>query len=101
MQPPTINLLGIKPKRLTDVKGSEVLNGNIIVVTGTLENFTRQQIEQTIKEHGGKSSSSVSKNTSFVLAGVNPGSKVEKAQKLGIKIINEIQFMKLIQKDTM
>ena len=68
------------------------------VVTGTLKNFTRQQIEQAIKDHGGKSSSSVSKNTTFVLAGENPGSKIKNAQELGVKIINENQFKQLLKK---
>ena len=80
-------------------RNSNSLSKMTIVVTGTLNNFTRQQIEQTIKENGGKSSSSVSKNTSFLLAGENPGSKIEKAQKLGIKILDEKQFMVLIRKN--
>ena len=91
--------LGVKPKKSTKENGLGVLKGNNIVVTGTLENFTRQQIEQAIKDNGGKSTSSVSKNTTFVLAGENPGSKIKKAQELGIKIINENQFLELIQKE--
>ena len=82
----------------TKKESSKTLSEMVIVVTGTLEKFTRQQIEQTIKENGGKSTSSVSKNTTFVLAGENPGSKIEKAQKLGIKILNEKQFLELIHK---
>ena len=78
-------------------KDSHTLSKMTIVITGTLKNFTRQQIEQTIKENGGKSSSIVSKNTSFVLAGENPGSKIKKAQELGIRIIDEKQFLELIQ----
>ncbi|MBN2183306.1 MAG: NAD-dependent DNA ligase LigA [Sedimentisphaerales bacterium] len=93
--------LGVKPKRNTNEKTSEILIGNTIVVTGTLKNFSRQQIEQAIKDNGGKSSSSVSKNTTFVLAGENPGSKIKKAQELGIKIINENEFLRLIEEKPM
>ncbi|HRV19945.1 MAG TPA: NAD-dependent DNA ligase LigA [Anaerohalosphaeraceae bacterium] len=77
-------------------KASAVLAGQTIVVTGTLKHFTRQQIEQTIKDHGGKTSSSVSKKTSFVLAGQDPGSKLEKARRLGVEILDEDQFLRRI-----
>lgn len=75
---------------------SDKLAGKTIVVTGTLENFTRQQIEKTIRQAGAKSSSSVSKKTDFVLAGNNPGSKLDKARKLGVKVIDEKQFLELL-----
>ena len=66
------------------------------MVTGTLENFTRQQIEQAIRQAGAKSSSSVSKKTDFVLAGENPGSKLDKARMLGVKVIDKKQFLELL-----
>ena len=75
---------------------SDKLAGKTIVVTGTLENFSRQHIKQVIRQAGGKSSSSVSKKTDFVLAGENPGSKLDKARKLGIEVIDEKQFLKMI-----
>jgi len=75
---------------------SEKLSGKTIVVTGTLENFSRQQAEQAIKQAGGKASSSVSKKTDFVLAGENAGSKLDKARKLGVEVIDEEQFVKMI-----
>ncbi|MBC8470961.1 MAG: NAD-dependent DNA ligase LigA, partial [Planctomycetes bacterium] len=75
---------------------SDKLAGKTIVVTGTLENFTRQQIEKAIRQAGAKSSSSVSKKTDFVLAGSNPGSKLDKARKLGVKVIDEKQFLELL-----
>jgi len=78
------------------VKRTGQLAGKTIVVTGTLKNFTRQQIEQAIRQAGGKPSSSVSKKTDFVLVGREPGSKIDKAQKLGVKIINERQFLELL-----
>ncbi|MHC4436371.1 MAG: NAD-dependent DNA ligase LigA [Planctomycetota bacterium] len=73
------------------------LAGKTIVVTGTLENLSRQRAQQAIRQAGGKSSSSVSKKTDFVLAGENPGSKLDKARKLGIEVIDEKQFMKMIE----
>jgi len=89
---------GVKPRQ-PKTQRSDKLAGKTIVVTGTLENFTRQQIEQAIRQAGAKSSSSVSKKTDFVLAGENPGSKLDKASKLGVKVISEKQFMKIINTD--
>jgi DNA ligase (NAD+) len=79
-------------------KVSDMLAEQTIVVTGTLSHFTRQQIEQTIKDHGGKVSSSVSKKTSFVLAGDDAGSKLDKARQLQIKVTGENEFLQLIKK---
>jgi DNA ligase (NAD+) len=75
---------------------STKLAGKTFVVTGTLENFTRQQAEQAIRLVGAKASSSVSKKTDFVLAGEKVGSKLDKAKKLGVEIITEEQFMEMI-----
>lgn len=86
---------GVKPAP-PKAKASNVFDGMSIVVTGTLKNFTRQQIEQAIKDNGGKSASSVSKKTAFVLAGENAGSKLEKAQTLGVEVIDEDEFLKRI-----
>jgi DNA ligase (NAD+) len=63
--------------------------GKTFVVTGTLANFSRAGMEERIRELGGKTASSVSKNTDYVVAGDNPGSKLEKAKKLGITILTE------------
>jgi len=79
------------------IRRSEKLAGKTIVVTGTLEHFSRQHIKQAIRQAGGKSSSSISKKTDFVLAGENPGSKLVKARKLGIEVIDENQFMKMME----
>jgi len=87
---------GVKPEQPRKLR-SDKLAGKTIVITGTLENFSRQQAEQAIRRAGGKSSSSVSKKTDFVLAGENPGSKLDKAEKLGIQVIDEKQFMKMIE----
>jgi DNA ligase (NAD+) len=90
---------GVQPKR-PKVKRSEKLAGKTLVVTGTLENFTRQQAEEAIRQAGGKASSSVSRKTDFVLAGKEAGSKLEKAQKLGVRVINEEQFIEMLGKES-
>ena len=87
---------GVKPAAPKE-KASNKLEGMTIVVTGTLKNYTRQQIEQMVKDHGGKTSSSVSKKTSMLVAGENAGSKLEKAQKFGIEILSEIEFIERIK----
>jgi DNA ligase (NAD+) len=70
--------------------------GLSIVVTGTLEAMTRDQAEEAIISRGGKAASSVSKNTAFVLAGANAGSKLSKAEAIGIEVIDEAEFAKRI-----
>ena len=69
--------------------------GKTFVLTGTLPSLTREQAASRIEALGGKVSSSVSKKTDFVVAGEEAGSKLEKAQKLGVRILNEAEFMKL------
>jgi len=79
-------------------KSSDILAGKTIVVTGSLENYSRGQIEELIKDNGGKVGSSVSKKTSFVIAGEDAGSKLDKARQLQVKVIDENEFLQLIQK---
>ena len=74
------------------------LQGKTIVVTGTLKNYTRSEIEEKIRSLGGRAASSVSKKTDFLIAGESAGSKLAKAQKLGIPILNEEEFNKLATK---
>ena len=74
----------------------QTLAGLTFVVTGGLENFTRDSISETITAHGGKPSSSVSKKTDYVLVGSDPGSKLAKAQELGVSIIDESRFLELL-----
>jgi len=88
---------GVKPVQPKRARPPAKLGGKTIVVTGTLENFTRQQVEQVISQAGGKPSGNVSKKTDFVLAGKEPGSKLEKAQKLGVKVIDEKQFLEILK----
>jgi DNA ligase (NAD+) len=73
------------------------LTGKAIVFTGELSNFSRNQAQRLAKEYGANSVSSVSKNTDFVIVGKNPGSKYQEAKKLGIKIIDESQFIQMLK----
>lgn len=75
------------------------LDGAKFVITGTLKNFNRTEIKEEIERFGGKIISSVSKNLDYLIVGENPGSKVKKAEKIGIvKIISEDDFLKMIGK---
>ena len=74
----------------------QTLAGLTFVVTGGLESFTRDGISETITAHGGKPSSSVSKKTDYVLVGSDPGSKLAKAQELGVPVIDEARFKELL-----
>jgi DNA ligase (NAD+) len=86
---------GVKMSEEKTVK-TQLLAGKSIVVTGTLKRWNRREIEGLIEQLGGKTSSGVSKKTTFVLYGEKPGSKLAKAQELGIQILNEEEFAKLI-----
>jgi DNA ligase (NAD+) len=77
--------------------GPGVLEGKTVVVTGTLVNYKRADIEKRITDLGGKAGSSVSKNTDFVVAGTEAGSKLDKAKALGIKVLSEDEFDKMIK----
>ena len=77
---------------------SNIFENKTFVLTGTLENYTRDQARDLILSHGGQVTSSVSKKTSYVLAGENPGSKLTKAQDLNIKILSEQEFIDIINK---
>jgi DNA ligase (NAD+) len=76
----------------------QTLSGKSIVVTGTLENYSRERVEDVIKAHGGKSPGSVSKKTTAVVAGEGPGaSKLSKAEELGVPVLDEAGFEALLQ----
>ena len=75
---------------------AQTLAGLTFVVTGGLESFTRDGISETITAHGGKAASSVSKKTDYVLVGSDPGSKLAKAQELGVPVIDEARFKELL-----
>ena len=92
--------LGVKltEDRKAAPKGGALLAGKTFVVTGTLQSYGRDDVEALIKQHGGKATGSVSSKTDFVLAGENAGSKLDKAKELGVKVITEAEFEKMIEK---
>ena len=73
------------------------LAGKQFVLTGSLEFFTRDEAKKKISALGGRVTSSVSKKTDYVVAGANPGSKVDKAKKIGIEIVSEKAFKKMLK----
>ena len=84
---------GLKFSTKKSVSKDNFFSGKTFVLTGSLSNFTREEAGDQISNFGGKVTSSVSKNTDFVLAGENPGSKKDKAEKFGIKILTEEEFI--------
>ena len=89
--------VGIKLKIEKPTKKNQKLEGKSFVFTGELESISREKAQEKVRELGGKTPSSISKKTDFLVVGKNPGSKYEKAKKWGIKIINEKEFLELIQ----
>ena len=69
----------------------------VFVLTGGLENYSRKEAEDIIEKYGGKTSSSVSKKTTYVIAGEGGGSKLTKANSLGINVIDENKFIEMIK----
>lgn len=89
--------LGLEMKPSEQKKKGGVFEGKTFVLTGTLPTMTRSEASKLIEQNGGKTSSSVSKKTSYVLAGEEAGSKLTKAQSLGIDILSEEEFLKMLQ----
>lgn len=89
--------LGVTILNEEDVSLSDNLKGLTFVLTGTLPNYSRPDMSTLIEKHGGKVSSSVSKNTSYVLAGEEAGGKLDKAKALGVKIISEADILKMME----
>ena len=87
---------GVSPQTEAKTEGG-AFQGMTLVVTGTLSQFSRQEAEAFIREHGGVASGSVSRKTAYVVAGENAGSKLAKAQALGIPVISEEEMLRLAQ----
>ena len=86
---------GVNTVRIKDDKEDNRFDGKTFVLTGSLEKYSREEASNIIEKFGGKTSSSVSKKTSYVLAGEDAGSKLTKAQNLGVQIITEAEFEKM------
>ncbi|MEE8563988.1 MAG: NAD-dependent DNA ligase LigA [Atribacterota bacterium] len=92
--------LGQEEEKIRKEKEVQILEGKQFALTGTLEDFTRTQVKEIISKLGGRVTGSVSKKTDYVVAGEDPGSKYQKAQELGVTIINEEEFKKIITKNS-
>lgn len=88
--------LGVAPVHVATATGDK-LAGKTVVVTGTLTRFSREEIHKLIEREGGKPSGSVSSKTSYLVAGDAAGSKLEKAQSLGVTVLSEDEFLEMIQ----
>ncbi|HEY0863896.1 MAG TPA: NAD-dependent DNA ligase LigA [Lacunisphaera sp.] len=88
---------GVEPQVAAKTATSDLFAGKTFVLTGTLPTMSREQATALIEAAGGKASGSVSKKTSYVLAGAEAGSKLEKAKELGVPVIGEAEFLKLLQ----
>lgn len=87
---------GVEPQKLKQKRIDHDFLGKTFVLTGSLQNFSRDEATSQIKERGGYVTGSVSKNTDYVVVGDEPGSKYEKAKKLGVPILTEEEFQKLL-----
>lgn len=88
---------GVQPKVKQKTVKSDIFAGQFVVLTGTLSQFKRAEAQKLIEENGGECQSSVTSKTTLVVAGEAAGSKLEKAQKLGVKIIDEAEFKAMLQ----
>ena len=91
-----LEALGLRPHYEKRATGDR-LKGMTLVVTGTLSRFSREEIHELIEREGGRPGSSVSGKTSYLIAGEDAGSKLEKATKLGVKVLSEEEFLELIE----
>ncbi len=91
---------GVRMADEVDESTPRTLEGMTVVVTGTLPNFSRDEAKEAIIIRGGKASGSVSKNTSYVVAGENAGTKLDKAESLGLTVLDEDGFRRLLETGT-
>ena len=89
--------MGVNMKSSGGGASSQALAGLTIVATGTLEHFGRREIAEFIEKNGGKCTGSVSKKTSYLVAGENAGSKLDKAKSLGIPVISEEELIRMAE----
>jgi len=89
---------GLNFRQKAERRGSMPLDGQTFVLTGTLSGLTREEAGEAIETLGGKVASAVSSETTYLVVGKEPGSKLEKARKLGIKTLEENEFLKLVRK---
>ncbi|MEX0845947.1 MAG: NAD-dependent DNA ligase LigA [Balneolaceae bacterium] len=87
---------GLQFKKEEEEQASNIFEGKKFVLTGSLPTYTRKEATELIEKHGGKTASSVSGNTDYVLAGESAGSKLDKAKKLGVEILDEAKFREMI-----
>ena len=87
---------GVKVKKVAESENHK-FSGKSFVFTGTLQHFTRTEAESLVEKLGGRATSSVSRNTDYVVVGENAGSKVDKARELGVDLLSEEEFKKMVQ----
>ena len=87
--------LGVAPQHVAAATGDR-LAGKTVVVTGSLLRYSRDEIHKLIEREGGKPGSSVSSKTSYLVAGENAGSKLDKAKELGVDVVTEDEFLQLV-----
>jgi DNA ligase (NAD+) len=90
--------MGFHIERTTRPTGDDTLTGKTFVFTGGLSRFTREEAKRLVEDRGAQVASSVSKKTSFVVAGEDPGSKLEQARRLGVTVLSEHEFVELMEK---
>ena len=87
---------GVTPHDMGGQQQEGLLTGKTVVVTGTLPRLSRQEAEELIRRHGGIAGSAVSRKTAYLLCGEKAGSKLSKAQELGIPVLDEAAFLQLL-----